>query len=102
MKAGTAQKMMLNMLSTSVMIKLGKVYGNLMVDVQTTNEKLVMRAQNLVMQITGVNAETAASLLEQAHGHVKTAVVMHKRGVDADQARALLAAANGRLREVIG
>lgn len=102
MKAGTAQKLVLNMLSTAVMIKLGKVYDNLMVDVRASNEKLVIRARRLVERLTGVDEATASALLAQADNDVKTAVVMHRKGVDADAARELLAGAGGRLRAVIG
>lgn len=102
MKAGTAQKMVMNMLSTGSMIKLGKVYGNLMVDVQVTNQKLADRAKRIIMQITGVSTETAEKLLLQADKEVKTAIVMHQRQVDIDEAQQLLAKANGRLRDVIG
>ncbi len=102
MKAGTAQKLVLNMLSTATMIRLGKVYGNLMVDVAVTNQKLLRRARGLVATITGVDADRAAELLTLADNHVKTAVVMHRQGVDAATARDLLAQANGHLRRVIG
>lgn len=102
MKAGTAQKLILNMMSTGVMIKLGKVYGNLMVDVQATNQKLVGRARNLVMQIADVDAETTAELLNQAGQNVKVAIVMHREQLSADEARQKLALVNGRLRDVIG
>lgn len=102
MKAGTAQKLILNMLSTTMMVKLGKVYGNLMVDVQVTNAKLARRAQWLVKQIAAVDDSTAADLLLQANKNVKIAVIMHKRGVTAEEAQTLLAAAGGWLRHVIG
>lgn len=102
MKAGTAQKMVLNMLSTATFIKLGKVYGNLMVDVQATNEKLVKRARYILAEITGLDEKTAISLLMAANNNVKVAIVMHKRGVGADEARALLAKTGGRLRDIIG
>lgn len=102
MKAGTAQKLVLNMLSTAVMIKLGKVYDNLMVDVRASNEKLVIRARRLVERLTGVDEAAASALLAQAANDVKTAVVMHRKGVDAASARELLAGAGGRLRGVIG
>lgn len=102
MKAGTAQKLVLNMLSTAVMVKLGKVYGNLMVDVQSTNEKLVRRAHQIISQIAGIDENTAIDLLQQADKSVKVAIVMHKRGVSADEARALLHKSGGRLRDVIG
>ena len=102
MKAGTAQKMILNMLSAGSFIKLGKVYGNLMVDVKVTNAKLRGRARRLVMQLAGLDADAAEELLENADNEVKTAVVMRRRDVDADEARRLLDAADGSLREVIG
>jgi N-acetylmuramic acid 6-phosphate etherase len=104
LKAGSAQKLVLNMLSTASMVKLGKVYGNLMVDVQVTNAKLRQRALNLILRLTNDEIDTrqAAVLLQQADDSVKVAVVMQRRGVDAAQARALLVAADGRLRAVIG
>lgn len=103
LKSGTAQKLVLNMISTGSMIKLGKVYGNLMVDVQATNIKLVQRAKRILMAITGLTDDSAAAdLLDAADREVKTAIVMHKRGVDAAEARRLLAAAGGMLRAVIG
>lgn len=102
MKAGTAQKMVLNMLSTASMVQVGKVYGNLMVDVQVTNEKLAQRARRIVMQLTGLDEAAAAQLLGEAGQHVKTAVVMHQRGVSRDEARRLLAEADGFLRAIIG
>jgi N-acetylmuramic acid 6-phosphate etherase len=102
MKAGTAQKMVMNMLSTATMIRLGKVYGNLMVDVRVSNDKLLRRARGLVTKITGVDADRAAELLTQADNEVKTAVVIQRKQVDAATARQLLAKANGHLRRVIG
>ena len=101
MKAGTAQKMMLNMLSTAAMIKLGKVYGNLMVDLKVTNQKLADRAGRLVMQLTGLDERAAKQLLSQANREVKTAVVMQRRQVDDAEARRLLQEANGFLGAVI-
>ena len=102
MKAGSAQKMILNMLSTAAMIRLGKVYGNLMVDVKVTNQKLARRANRLVQQITGVDESLAARLLAQSDMEVKTAAVMQVKGVDAAAARRLLERAGERLRLVIG
>ncbi|NDJ61936.1 MAG: N-acetylmuramic acid 6-phosphate etherase [Chloroflexi bacterium] len=102
LKAGTAQKMILNMISTATMIQLGKVYGNLMVDVQVTNQKLAGRARGLIAEIGGVDDDTAARLLAASGNEVKTAIVMARRGVEAAHARDLLAAADGRLRAVIG
>ena len=101
MKAGTAQKMILNMLSTASMIKLGKVYGNLMVDLKVTNQKLADRAGRLVMQLTGLDERAAKRLLSQANSEVKTAVVMQRWQVDDAEARRLLQEANGFLGTVI-
>jgi N-acetylmuramic acid 6-phosphate etherase len=101
MKAGTAQKLVLNMLSTGTMIRLGKVYGNLMVDVQVKNEKLLQRARRIVAHVAGVDEARAADLLAAAGNDVKTAIVTARRGVSPDEARALLAAADGVLRRVI-
>ena len=83
LRAGTATKLVLNMLSTCAMVKLGKVYENLMVDVQPTNAKLRQRATRIVCEITGVDGTEAAQLLEEAGWQVKTAVVMGSAGVDA-------------------
>lgn len=99
MKAGTATKLVLNMLSTGALVRLGYVHGNLMVNVQPTNEKLRERAVRIVSEITGVDREPAAALLDQA-GAVKTAIVMHRLGLDRASAEARLAKARGSLREV--
>lgn len=101
MKSGTAQKLVLNMLSTGTMIKLGKTYGNLMVDVQPTNEKLRVRAVRIVSEATGLDTESARTALATADGDVKTAIVSSLTGLDASSARAQIAAANGRIRTVI-
>ncbi len=101
MKAGTAQKLVLNMLSTAAMIKLGKVYDNLMVDVQVKNQKLRQRAELMVAQLGGVEVARAARLLREAGDETKVAIVMARRGIPADEARSLLAAAGGYLRQVI-
>jgi N-acetylmuramic acid 6-phosphate etherase len=101
MKAGTAQKMVLNMLSTTSMVKLGKVYGNLMVDVQITNIKLEQRARRIIMKIAKVDERIAISLLKAAQGNVKTALVMHFKQVDYSQAKQLLKEAEGHLRHII-
>lgn len=95
LKAGTAQKMVLNMLSTAAMVRLGKVYGNLMVDVQPTNCKLVERAKRIVAAATGVSKEQAGEVLAQAGLHPKTAIIMLKRACSAQQAGKYLAAAKG-------
>jgi N-acetylmuramic acid 6-phosphate etherase len=102
LKAGSAQKMALNMISTGTMIKLGKVYGNLMVDVQPTNTKLVDRARRIVMQISGVDYEQSSELLAEANGEVKPAIVMAVRSVSVAEAQDLLQQVGGHLRKVIG
>ena len=101
MRAGTATKMVLNMLSTGVMTRMGYVYGNLMVNVQPTNEKLTDRARRIIAAITGVPYDEASRLLTEA-GSVRTAVVMHERRVSREEAGAILAAAKGRLRAALG
>lgn len=101
MKSGTAQKMVLNMLSTGAMIKLGKVYGNLMVDVKPSNEKLVRRCVTIVCSATDCTEEEAVDALEQCGYHPKTAIVMLLRGVDAETADRLLEAAGGRIAKVL-
>lgn len=98
MKAGTAQKMVLNMLSTATMVRLGKVYGNLMVDVQPTNAKLRHRAVRILQQAAGVDTDAAQAALDTTGYEVKPALVMLLAGVDADQARRRLAQANGFVR----
>ena len=90
MKAGTAQKMVLNMISTTTMVKIGKVYQNLMVDVATTNEKLRVRALNIVSESTGIDKENSRRLLEESGYDVKVAIVMGLAGVDALKARKTL------------
>ena len=101
LKAGTAQKVALNAISTAVMVRLGKVYDNLMVDVVANNAKLHGRALRLVARLARVNEKRAEDLLAQAGGRVKVAVVMEWRGVDAAQARALLERNEGTLRELL-
>lgn len=101
LKAGTAQKLVLNMLTTAVMIRCGKVYSNLMVDVQATNTKLAERAKRIVMLATGVTREQAAELLEQANGSAKTAIVMVLAGVTATEAQERLKQAKGFVVEAI-
>lgn len=100
MKAGTATKLVLNMLSTGIMVKTGYVYGNLMVNVQTTNEKLVDRAQRIIMAATDASRERAAALLNEA-GTVKIAIVMQKLGLAKEEAIAKLAQHNGHLRNTL-
>ncbi len=101
MRAGTATKLVLNMLSTGVMIKLGFVYGNLMVNVQPTNSKLEDRARRIISMITGISYQEASRLLAEG-GSVRVAVMMHKRKLSRDDAEARLAAAQGRLRLALG
>ncbi len=91
MKAGTATKLVLNMLSTGAMIRLGYVYGNLMVNVQPTNEKLADRARRIVMDASGVTRDEALRLLDKSGRSVRTAIVMARRGVDRPAAETLLA-----------
>lgn len=97
LKAGTAQKLILNMISTASMVGIGKCYENLMVDVMQTNEKLKVRAQNILMEVTGIEREVAKKVLEQADGHVKTAIVMVLTNSNKDEAVALLNKAEGHI-----
>lgn len=101
MKSGTAQKMVLNMLSTGAMIKLGKVYGNLMVDVKPSNEKLVHRCERIVSEAVGVSEEEAAEVLSKCEYSPKTAIVMLLCDTDAAEARRLLAENDGRIAGVV-
>ncbi|WP_208612235.1 N-acetylmuramic acid 6-phosphate etherase [Xenorhabdus beddingii] len=101
MKAGTAQKLVLNMITTGAMIRIGKVYSNLMVDVEATNAKLVERQKNIVMAATECNRETAEQALNACNGHCKTAIVMILSGVNAKEAKALLAEHQGFIRLAI-
>lgn len=102
MKSGTAQKMVLNMLSTGAMIKLGKVYGNLMVDVKATNEKLVERCKSIVSEATGADRDTATRALESCGFRAKVAIVMLKTHTDVADAEALLARHGGRVAAAVG
>lgn len=102
MKSGTAQKLVLNMITTAAMIGLGKVYENMMIDLQLTNTKLRERAKRIVMTITGINYESASVALEKADGHVKTALVMIKANVSKAEAQKRLRKANGFVRAAIG
>ena len=101
MKSGTAQKMVLNMLSTGTMIKLGKVYGNLMVDVKPSNEKLVRRCVTIVCNATECDDTTATAALEACGYRPKTAIVMILCGVGAEEAKEMLAQADGRVAKVL-
>ncbi|GHO91665.1 N-acetylmuramic acid 6-phosphate etherase [Reticulibacter mediterranei] len=101
LKAGTAQKMVLNMLSTGVMIGLGKTYGNLMVDVQATNNKLRQRATKIVQQLAGVQKEQAVALLQQTGGETKTAIIIAQTRVTPEEARRQLAKHRNSLRATL-
>lgn len=101
MKAGTAQKLVLNMLTTGSMIRSGKVYGNLMVDVEATNQKLVQRQVNIVMQATDCDDATASAALTACGGHCKTAILMVLADLAADEAKALLSQHQGFIRQAL-
>lgn len=101
LKAGTAAKLVLNALSTATMVRLGRVYDNVMVDVVASNAKLRGRAIRLVCELAGVDQAAARELLEASGGSVKVAIAMHRRGVDAARARELLAQSGGFLRPVL-
>jgi N-acetylmuramic acid 6-phosphate etherase len=98
LKAGTATKLVLNMLSTGAMVLLGKTYGNLMVDLKATNTKLIQRTRRIVAALTGLSEEQAEAQLIRCDGELKTAVVAHRHDVPADAARRLLERAGGQLR----
>jgi N-acetylmuramic acid 6-phosphate etherase len=100
MKAGTATKLVLNTITTGAMIRLGKTYGNLMVDLRATNNKLVDRSQRIVMEVTGVTRDEATKLLEHAGKSVKLAIVMQKLAVPREEAERLLAQNGGVVRRV--
>ncbi|MDR7521590.1 MAG: N-acetylmuramic acid 6-phosphate etherase [Armatimonadota bacterium] len=101
MKAGTSQKLVLNMLSTAAMVRLGKVYSNLMVDLSPSNRKLAARAQRIVAEATGLDLETSSRLLEQSGGRAKVAIVMGLAGVGREEAERLLARCGGLVREAV-
>ena len=101
LRAGTAQKMILNMISTASMVRIGKAYRNLMVDVVQTNEKLVVRAQNILMEATGISRDDAVSVLKEAGGSVKKAIVMVLASCSADEAQKRLEKARGHVREAL-
>lgn len=102
MKAGTATKMVLNMLTTGAMVRLGKTYGNLMVDLQASNDKLVARSVRILKQLSGLDAAAASALLQTCNGELKTAIVSQRLGIDAATARQRLQDAAGRLRRAMG
>lgn len=97
LKSGTAQKLVLNMISTITMVRLGHTYGNYMVDMRVLNDKLAVRAAKMVSEITGADLDTASAALVKADNHAKTAVLMIEAGVDAATARELLTAVDGKL-----
>jgi N-acetylmuramic acid 6-phosphate etherase len=102
LKAGSGTKLVLNMLTTGSMIRIGKTYGNLMVDVQSTSEKLKDRARRILIIATGVDREGAGKLLRRAHGNVKVAIVMQKAGLPYPKALSRLRKADGVIREAVG
>ncbi|MEW2288836.1 N-acetylmuramic acid 6-phosphate etherase [Streptomyces sp. NPDC047841] len=102
LKGGTAEKMVCNMLSTASMVRLGKVYGNLMVDVRASNEKLLDRARRMVVQATGADPDAAAGALRAAGGHAKTAIVMLLAHCTAEEAARRLEKAGGDTRTAVG
>ena len=101
MKAGTATKLVLNMITTGAMIRIGKTYGNLMVDLRATNDKLKDRSERIIMEVSGVERHEARRLLDSASGSVKTALVMQKLGATREQAEGALAEAGGVIRRVV-
>lgn len=101
MKAGTAQKLVLNMITTGAMIRIGKVFGNLMVDVEATNAKLIERQTKIVMEATDCDRTTAENALQQCGRHCKTAILMVLSGLNADDARQLLSNNNGFIRTAL-
>jgi N-acetylmuramic acid 6-phosphate etherase len=102
MKAGTATKLVLNTLSTGAMVRLGKTYGNLMVDLRAWNAKLEDRSQRILMEVAGVDRAGAARLLERADGRVKLALVMAATGADVPEAERRLVEHDGHLRPLLG
>jgi N-acetylmuramic acid 6-phosphate etherase len=102
LKAASATKLVLNMLTTASMVRAGKTYGNLMVDVQPTSEKLKDRARRIVTMVTGLDYEAADRLLRRAHWNVKAAIVMQKTGLPYPKAVSRLRRADGLVREAVG
>ncbi len=102
MKSGTAQKMALNMITTTAMVLLGKTYGNLMVDLKARSEKLAVRSRKILMELLGVSMEQADTLLDKSGGSVKTAIVMHKLGLDRAEVEERLKEATGFVKRVLG
>jgi len=102
LKAGTATKLILNMLTVASMVRLGKVYGNLMVDVRPTSRKLTARATRIISTVARVSPQSARRALREADGHVPSAIVIAARGVTRRVARSLLARHHGRVHDVLG
>jgi len=102
LKAGTATKLVLNAITTISFVQLGKVYGNLMVDLKCSNSKLWDRGARIISTITGMEKAAAMELLKKSDGHVKAAIVMHKKNVDLATARQMIDKAGGRLKVAIG
>jgi N-acetylmuramic acid 6-phosphate etherase len=101
LKAGTATKLALNTMSTALMVRSGRVYQNLMVDVRAANDKLRDRAARIIVELTGLQRDESLDLLHRAGGSAKTAIVMHRRGVERAAAESLIAGAGGRLGDVL-
>ena len=101
MKSGTAQKLVLNMLTTATMIKLGKTFGNIMVDLQQTNKKLIERSKNIIMKICNVDYNQASKLLEESGRNVKTAIVMCQSKLDKQSAENILIESDGKIRQAL-
>lgn len=101
MKAGSAQKMILNIISTTAMVKFGKVYGNLMVDMKPTNEKLMHRAWHIIQEASGVSIDRSKELLEQSNNSVKHAIVMALMNVDCETSKNLLHKHDGKIRDIM-
>jgi N-acetylmuramic acid 6-phosphate etherase len=102
LKAGTATKMVLNMVTTGAMIRIGKAYGNLMVDLRAVSAKLHDRGERIVMEVCGVSREEAKRVIAAADGHIKTAIVMQKKGLGRADAEQLLAGVGGYARKAVG
>jgi len=102
LKAGTATKLILNMITTGAMIRLGKTFGNLMIDMRATNAKLVDRSERIVSEVSAVSIQAARALLERAGGSVKLAIVMHALGVEKEEAQRRLESGGGVVRRVVG
>jgi N-acetylmuramic acid 6-phosphate etherase len=102
MKAGTATKLVLNSLTTGAMVRLGKTYGNLMVDLKAWNAKLTDRSERILMETAGVSRADATRALLAAEGKVKTAIVMLRRNVSKPEAERLIETAKGKLRDIVG